>query len=689
MAVLGVSGAGYALVNHYDGNIDRLPGVFGGDGSRPAATERGAQNFLIVGSDSRGDLEAGEGVQGKGDDFVTGQRADTVILAHLYGGRSNQAQLVSFPRDSYVEIPSHVNTEDGTIVPAQMGKLNRSFYLGGPKLLIDTIENLSDVRIDHYLQIDFDGFKGMVDQLGGIDVCLPKAAKEKDSGIDLPAGRSHVQGDQALAFVRQRKKLPNGDLDRIGRQQQFMGAVIRKVLSAGTLLNPLRLNGFLDVATSSLQVDEDLEVGDLRDLALRFRSFSAGGVSFATVPVESINGTRKNADGFNESVVLLDDAKVEAFFQSMRDDVPPGQPDPARSASPAPALIVAPGAVRVEVFNGAGVAGLGRKAATELRDVGFSVIGTPGNRGTGATQTLVLHGPDKADSAATLAAAIPGAVTQLDPTLDRTLQVVVGSDYTAARPVTVAGATRRPTTPTASADAEGPDRRGGPLRTLGDLTGGLAGPRDPAAPLLTLYDGDARVELSGATTANWVAKSANLLVDGLGGPRRVGLLLPLHWQTVALLLAAVATGAEVVVGSAEGCDAVFASVDRLEQAQRRRRRPRPVRPPARRALRPAACAGAGLRPGGPDPRRPLRGPPARGRRRAARRRRAPRPDGRRPAAHRPAPRRRRRARRAARRAARRSLPRAGRRRRRPPRVAAAERVTATAGTDVAGVPRLV
>jgi uncharacterized protein (TIGR03089 family) len=104
------------------------------------------------------------------------------------------------------------------------------------------------------------------------------------------------------------------------------------------------------------------------------------------------------------------------------------------------------------------------------------------------------------------------------------------------------------------------------VRGLSELTGGLAGPRDPAAPLLTLYDGPGRVELSGATTANWVAKSANLLVDGLGAPSRVGLLLPLHWQTVALLLAVVATDATAVVGSVEGCEAAFVAVSRLDEA---------------------------------------------------------------------------------------------------------------------------
>ncbi|MDP9436685.1 MAG: LCP family protein, partial [Actinomycetota bacterium] len=334
VAVLAVSGVGYALVNHYDGKIDRIP-VFTGGGDRPEAAPRNAQNILLVGSDSRQGLEAGEGVQGRGDTFVTGQRSDTIILAHLYGGGSDQAQMVSFPRDSYVRIPSHVDPATAKIVPARMGKLNRSLEIGGPPLLIDTLEELTGIRIDHYVQIDFNGFKGMVDALGGVEVCLSKPAKDRFSGIDLPAGRSLVKGDQALAFVRQRKGLPNGDLDRIARQQQFMGAMVRKVLSAGTLLNPFKVDEFLDIATRSLKVDEELETGDLQALALRFRNFSAGGVSFATVPVAQINGQRRNADGLLESVVLLDAPKAEALFEALRADIPPGEPAPERSASPA------------------------------------------------------------------------------------------------------------------------------------------------------------------------------------------------------------------------------------------------------------------------------------------------------------------------------------------------------------------
>jgi LCP family protein required for cell wall assembly len=433
-AVLVTAGAGWAMLRFYDEKITRIAGLELDREDRPADVPRNATNILIVGSDSRGDLAPGQGTQGRGDEFVTGQRSDTVILAHLYGD-ADQAQLISFPRDSWVEIPSHVSPETGEVVPAHEGKLNSAFFAGGPALLIDTIEELTGVYVDHYMQIDFDGFQAVVNQLDGVEVCLPEAAKEKDSGIDLPAGRSVIQGEQALAFVRQRKGLPNGDIDRIRRQQQFIGAIVRKVLSAGTLLNPVKLNGVVTVATQALQVDEDLTIGQLQELAFRLRGFDAGGVTFTTVPVADVNGVRER-----QSVVLLDEQKADELFEALRLDVPPGTPAPAASPpAPQEALIVAPESVRVKVLNGAGISGLGRQAASDLEDVGFQIVGAPENRGTSQQQTVVLHGPDRADSARTLAAALPGATTELDPSLTRTLEVVVGASYDGAQPVTVTG----------------------------------------------------------------------------------------------------------------------------------------------------------------------------------------------------------------------------------------------------------
>ena len=404
---------------------------------RPAAAPRNAQNLLIVGSDTRGDEAAGTGFQGSGATFVTGQRSDTVILAHLYGN-SDKVQMVSFPRDSYVTIPSYTDPKTGAVTREHQSKLNSAFAIGGPPLLVATIERLTGVRVDHYLQIDFTGFQSMVNNLGGVDVCLSQPARDKYSGIDLAAGKHHIDGTVALAFVRQRHGLPGGDIDRIKRQQEFLGSMVRKVLSADTLLNPLKLNAFLNVATASLKTDDALTGADLRNLALRLRGFSAGGVIFSTVPVSNIGAYRNR-----ESVVLIDDAKAAVFFGDLRRDVAPGTPTPEPSGTlvASQPLIVAPGSVRVTVYNGAGVAGLGRRAAADLATVGFTVVGTPTNRGTGLSGTTVFYGPDKADSARTLAAALPGSTLQADATLGNIVEVVIGSGYTPAVAVTLTAPT--------------------------------------------------------------------------------------------------------------------------------------------------------------------------------------------------------------------------------------------------------
>jgi LCP family protein required for cell wall assembly len=451
VTVLVAAGALYLGFNHYLGRISQIDLAIG-DKGRPEKVAGKAENFLIVGSDSREGANAEGGTQGKGVNFVTGQRSDTVILAHLFG-KSENVELLSFPRDSWVEIPEFTNPVTKKTRPAHFGKLNGAFSEGGPALLIRTIENLTKIRIDHFVQIDFTGFKTMVNKLGGVDVCLTKPAKDSFSGINLEAGNHHISGDVALAFVRQRKGLPNGDIDRIARQQQFIGSLVHKVLSAGTLLNPLKLNGFLNAATASLTVDKNLTGDDIKDLALRMRRFNSGGVLFTTAPVADIGGRRNG-----QSVVLLDEEKGEAVYSALRNDNAPGKATPTTTTKTT--LIVAPGNVRVAVFNGSGINGKGRTAANDLAAVGFNIAGPATNRGTGATKTTIYYGPTKADSAKTLQAAIPGSVLQPDSSLGRTLDVVIGSDYSGAQKVTV---TAKPT-----ATAKPSTTEAAPVRTAQD-----------------------------------------------------------------------------------------------------------------------------------------------------------------------------------------------------------------------------
>ena len=322
------TGAGFALLDYYDGNIARLPNVIAAEADEQPAS--GPLDILVVGSDSREGLTGKEAFQGKGGDFITGQRSDVVILVHVYGD-SRLAQFVSLPRDTYVDIPAYKDPRTGKTLRAERNRLNAAFATGGPGRLVATVEKLTGVRLEHYVQVDFRGFKSLVDRLGGVEICLSRPQKDFRSGIDLPAGRQVVRGDQALAFVRQRQGLARGDIDRIKRQQLLLGALVRKVLSAGTLLNPVRLNGVLQIATTSLQVDDTLTGGRLRDLANRLRGLDAGSVVFTTVPIADLDARRGGA-----SVVLLDVERSQRLFERLRRDIPPGAAPPPPSGPPIP-----------------------------------------------------------------------------------------------------------------------------------------------------------------------------------------------------------------------------------------------------------------------------------------------------------------------------------------------------------------
>lgn len=419
-AVVLVSSVGlYVAFQYYNGRIARVPIRIPGHSAPPAAADGKAQNYLIVGSDTR----AGPGNGGFGSvKKISGQRSDTVILVHIPSGDA-KATIISFPRDSWVTIPAFKDT------PEHKQRINSAISIGGPPLLVETIERLSGLRVDHYLQVTFGGFKSMVNALGGVTVCVKTTRRDKDSKDFLTAGTHHVNGDQALAFVRDRKGLPRGDIDRIANQQYFLSVLLHKVLSAGTLANPLRINAFLRAATSSLAADPDLGIGDLRTLALRMRSLDAKHVSLVTVPIKDTNARINGAD-----VVLLDDAKLGALFDRLKGNEAASSPTPPPPSN----LTVAPSDISVGVYNAAGSSGLATRGASDLQRVGFTVSGLH-NRITGATQTVVRYGPGQSEAARTLAAAVPGATTQAVSALGNDLEIVLGSDYAGARAVAVGG----------------------------------------------------------------------------------------------------------------------------------------------------------------------------------------------------------------------------------------------------------
>ncbi len=420
VVVLLVSVGGYAAYRFYDAKLTRIGIRLPGQGS-VADSDGAAQNFVLAGSDSRA-FAGGQAFQASpgSAEFVTGQRSDTVILVHIPAG-SGKPTVVSFPRDSYVQIPGYTDAH-GVRHDPYMAKLNEAFSVGGPALLVQLIENLSGLRVDHYVQVDFGGFRSMVNALGGVTLCVRTSRHDHDSGDMLTAGvHSNVSGDVALAFVRDRKGLPNGDLDRIRDQQYFLAQMLHKVLSAGTLVNPFKLNAFLSAVASNITVDKGFGLPEMRTLASRLRHLDPGHVTFATVPVTTGAGT-EIIHGVSQSVVLLDQAKMAAMFAALHHPATPHRSTGGKRLAPAK--------VTVAVLNGTQTNGLAAHAAAVLRADGF-VVTHVGNTAPAAT-TTIQYNPDHADAANTVAGYVPSATTQTTtgPTTGPTVTLVIGPNFT-------------------------------------------------------------------------------------------------------------------------------------------------------------------------------------------------------------------------------------------------------------------
>ena len=294
-----VGGGAWYLTDRYAGNIDRVADVFDDldEETRPAPatpaqeTSEEPTTFLLVGSDTRVAAEEGEDPSG---------RSDAIMIARFSGDRQH-AQLISIPRDSWVDIPGR-----------GMNKINAAYAFGGPSLLIQTVEQLTQVRIDHYLAIDFDGLIQVTDDLGGVDVVV--AETTSNGPYTFPAGVNQLNGDEARWYLGQRYGLPGGDFDRVKRQQQYLRAMFGKLFTSDTFTDPGRLDGAMRAVTSAVSVDDTLSDTDLLGFALSLRNVRPADVDFFTAPVL---GTGMEGPA---SVVYLDSTTGERMWAYLRND---------------------------------------------------------------------------------------------------------------------------------------------------------------------------------------------------------------------------------------------------------------------------------------------------------------------------------------------------------------------------------
>ena len=260
------------LFLYFYSRIDKVDAVTDYEG-RPEAGS--GTNWLIVGSDSReglSDQEIKDLRLGK----VEGRRTDTIILLHRPA--SGKPTLVSLPRDSYVPIPGEGRN-----------KLNAAYAIGGPDLLVQTVETVTGLRIDHYAEVGFGGFVGMTDAVGGVELCPKRNITDRKSGLDVDKGCQEMDGPTALAYVRARYFDPQGDLGRVQRQQEFLGAVFDEATSPATLLNPFRLVSLGNASTTALTIDDGDGPVSLVRFALTMRAVAGGGGKRVTVPVADPN----------------------------------------------------------------------------------------------------------------------------------------------------------------------------------------------------------------------------------------------------------------------------------------------------------------------------------------------------------------------------------------------------------------
>jgi LCP family protein required for cell wall assembly len=462
----GVAADGWYL-NH---KIKKVPVIIPkGSAPRPtiAARAHKAENFLLIGSDSR----AGASGKGTGGAKIQGARSDTTIILHISANQAG-ATLISIPRDSYVSIPSCQIGPKATDTSApEMSKFNAAFSLGGQddakyaaSCTIHTIETDTGIRINHYAVVNFAGFQKMVDALGGVRMCVAKnlydpivlgSSGYHGSNLHLTAGKNvEIDGQQALDLMRARYALDGGgDLPRIKRQQLFIGAMIRKATSGTLLIDPLKLQRFLSAAAGSLTTD-GFGINTMKKLATALHHVGAGGVRLLTVP----NTIAPNGPLYGD--VLWKQPDADALWTAIINDEPiPGtKATPTASASPSPTptpsgppLTVAPSNITINVENGTSESGLAHTMATELAAKGFT-IGTVGDAQTQTyAKTIVEYGSEKVQSSETVKAAIPGAKRRADSTAGSVITVIVGANFTKVVAVTLATSSNPTPTPSATA----------------------------------------------------------------------------------------------------------------------------------------------------------------------------------------------------------------------------------------------
>ena len=442
--------SGYGYLRWRFGQIDKieLGSILRNSGEDDPGSP---MNVLLVGSDTRENVTEEEADKFGTARDVGGKHSDTIMVLHA-DPRAEKAAILSIPRDLYVTIA-------GT---GRKDRINTAIQsTDGERRLIATIRQELGIQIDHYAEVDFYGFRGIVDSVGGVTIPFTSPARDRVTGLNVPkAGCVELDGDEALAYARSRhyqsyesgrwRTDPTGDLGRISRQQNFIRRMMKQAIAQG-IRNPLKANSMVSTATKYVKIDDTLSTADIRRLAGRFKSLAPEAVDMLSLPVVA---TRVKATG--ASVLELEQPEAQEMIDRFN-----GKTEEISTPDQLPKVI--PGSIRVRVLNGSGVGGQATKASFGLQRAGFAVSGTGDAPSFQYTRSLVRYGSGQKEKALVLQAYIEGGAQIVEDRklVGGDLQLITGSTYVGIRtPGAQAGGA--PTTTTTSPPSRTPTR-GAPL----------------------------------------------------------------------------------------------------------------------------------------------------------------------------------------------------------------------------------
>jgi LCP family protein required for cell wall assembly len=404
--VMFTSGGAWALTSYINGHLGRLNA---GTAGTPSS---GPLNIVVAGLDERTGLTPRQQAQLHVGANTGETDTDTLMVVHVPANH-RYVRVVSLPRDSWVSIPGH-----------GMNKINAALGIGGPSLMVQTIEQLTGLTINDYVEVNFLGFVKVIDALGGVNVCLPYAVNDRYSGLHMSAGMHHVNGITALEFARDRHSFATSDLARIQDQQQLISSALSEGLKSGVLANPVRLESFLSATSAAIRVDQGFNVVSLAD---ELRGISPGNVTFTTVPLANTNYQTPTG----ESAVLWNQGAAAALFNEMKTDQGPATPAPAPGHQAAKRHAPRRGQVSLDVYNGTMISGLSGSTGSQLAALGFKVhqsgIDWPKQN---LTQTVIQYPAGQKASAQVVGQVVPGAQLQQVKGLARVRILLGQNDHT-------------------------------------------------------------------------------------------------------------------------------------------------------------------------------------------------------------------------------------------------------------------